>query len=536
MKKIFLCCIALALLGFSAAAQPEKCSAQIEFDQYMLQHPEDVPGVNLYLEQIIRESARFMRLLESLENPDLHQSPVTIPVVVHIIYKNATELFTDKEVEQAIDNLNLYFRKKNEIRKNVPARFAQDTSDAYIEFRLARRGPNGEKVGITRHEVDPAKYPDFDKDDARQQSTGGVDPWDESKYLNIWVVDMKAGALGVATFPENPLKSVAHGINIDYAVFALGARSLPEYNQGKTLVHEIGHFLGLRHIWGDNGGSDFVDDTPPATGANYGCNPCRKGSTYKSIQTPNNEMYVNYMDYSNDPCLHMFTRGQVARMLANLAPGGRRASLITSPALLPANVTERSHDITLEPESRLPSWEASFLMVYRWLLSQKNEKSYPTEYVLHVVEELSVKQKKLPTPLVPGMPEIISRYAYILGFEVERVEMTFTPDAFFKKLDVPLIMLSAGNSALDSYGLVIKGGGFHEPSSTVYLNISDPLNVGPRGFNFKYEDYKTPVKNVDPAGSEYIVDYARFLTDALYKAYEKGKTIFILHPPRLNAY
>ena len=150
-------------------------------------------------------------------------------------------------------------------------------------------------------------------------SKGGSDVVDPAHYLNIWVCNL-AKYLGYAQFPgDNPSSD---GVVILYSAFGRTGTLLPKYDKGRTATHEIGHWLNLRHIWGDmQCGNDFVDDTPKHTTANFGCpafphyNSCDNAA----------EMTMNYMDYTDDACMYMFTNGQKSRMLAVLASGGPRA-------------------------------------------------------------------------------------------------------------------------------------------------------------------------------------------------------------------
>ena len=145
-------------------------------------------------------------------------------------------------------------------------------------------------------------------------SQGGADVWDSKKYLNIWVCNLSGSTLGFAQFPGGPEST--DGVVVDYLYFgSIGTATAP-YDLGRTLTHEVGHWLNLRHIWGDSYcGNDFVDDTPTQQTSNSGCPSfphisCNNG--------PNGDMFMNYMDYTHDDCLIMFTNGQKNRMIAAL--------------------------------------------------------------------------------------------------------------------------------------------------------------------------------------------------------------------------
>jgi len=151
----------------------------------------------------------------------------------------------------------------------------------------------------------------------------GDDGWDPQNYLNIWVVNMR----NVAGYSSVPGETAAKdGIVIDFPVF--GANNSGGYELGRTAVHEVGHWLGLKHIWGDTDcGDDQVDDTPKQRSYNIGCHT---GVQITCNNGPDGDMYMNYMDYSNDACINLFTEGQKTRMRALFAPGGLRYSLLSS--------------------------------------------------------------------------------------------------------------------------------------------------------------------------------------------------------------
>jgi hypothetical protein len=171
--------------------------------------------------------------------------------------------------------------------------------------------------------------PEFviDNNGAKHSNLGGHDNWDPAKYLNIWVCQLGGGLLGYATFPADLTSEADNdGVVIGYTAFGnIGTVTAP-YNKGRTATHEVGHWLNLRHVWGDaNCGDDFVDDTPTQEKANYGCTSfphvtCGNG--------PNGDLFIDFMDYSDDACMAMFTNGQKQRTDATFA--GPRNGLTTS--------------------------------------------------------------------------------------------------------------------------------------------------------------------------------------------------------------
>jgi hypothetical protein len=246
-------------------------------------------------------------------------------VVVHVVHATPEENVTKAQVTSQIDVLNRDFRAKNTDRNQVPAVWKSLVIDPRIQFKLATRDPSGKATtGITRTVT---TVPEFGPDNGvKSKRTGGVDPWPTSRFLNIWVCNLGGGLLGYAQFPGGPAKT--DGVVVLYSAFGSRGRVDPPFNKGRTATHEIGHFLGLRHIWGDRNdcsGNDFVSDTPPALEANTG-KPrfphvtCNNG--------PDGDMFMNYMDYTDDASMFMFTTGQAARMNATLAgPRKRLAGL-----------------------------------------------------------------------------------------------------------------------------------------------------------------------------------------------------------------
>ncbi|MFN7117450.1 MAG: M43 family zinc metalloprotease [Saprospiraceae bacterium] len=254
---------------------------------------------------------------------------VTIPVVVHVVYRTSGENLSAAQIQSQIDVLNQDFRALNNDLTNTPDEFKPFIGNADIEFCLAKRDPKGNATtGITRKQTDVFNWGNTNR--VKRNSQGGVDPWDPSKYLNIWVCSLGGGLLGYAQFPGGD--PATDGVVIDYRYFGRNGSAKFPFNLGRTTTHEVGHWLNLRHIWGDAAcGNDFVEDTPLHNGSNSECPIYPHYSTCEGAPV---EMTMNYMDYTDDRCMYMFTAGQVARMHAVLAPGGFRASLLNSDGCL----------------------------------------------------------------------------------------------------------------------------------------------------------------------------------------------------------
>jgi Pregnancy-associated plasma protein-A len=268
------------------------------------------------------EMATRARIASRTAAPDRE---VTIPVVVHVVYRTNAQNISDQQVRSEIDALNKDYSATNPDRSTVPPIWSGFVSDSMIRFALAKTDPDGNSTsGITRTRTTLTSFPQDDS--VKSSANGGADAWPSDKYLNLWVCALGGGLLGYAQFPGGP--AVTDGVVILNTAFGSMGTAAAPYNLGRTATHEIGHWLNLHHIWGDTEdctGTDFVDDTPNAQHPNYG-KPifphvsCNNG--------PNGDMFMNYMDYVDDAAMVMFTNGQIARMHATLA--GPRSSILTT--------------------------------------------------------------------------------------------------------------------------------------------------------------------------------------------------------------
>lgn len=251
-----------------------------------------------------------------------------IPVVVHVIYNTVEQNISEASIYSQLDVLNEDYRKLNSDVSDVPSHFTGEAADVEIEFCLAHVDPNGAwSNGITRTETTMAQW-SGSSTGMMSNASGGHDPWPHTEYLNIWVVSLNPQFLGYAYPPgANP-----NGMVIGYKNFGtVGSYLSNIYDGGRTATHEIGHWLDLHHPWGpgaDNSdctASDLVDDTPVQAEPNYNC---PSGNQISCDNGPNGDMYMNFLDYVNDDCMHMFTEGQKTRMRAALE--GPRSSILTS--------------------------------------------------------------------------------------------------------------------------------------------------------------------------------------------------------------
>lgn len=250
---------------------------------------------------------------------------IIIPVVVHIVYNSAGQNISNEQVKSQMAVLNQDFRKKNADVSHIPSAFQPLAADTRIEFRLATIDPSGFATdGIIRKNTAEAGFPADDK--IKSSVSGGDDPWDRDQYLNIWVGNISGGVMGYSSSPGcAPEKD---GVVVRYTAFGTTPNVLAPFNKGRTTVHEIGHWFGLRHIWGDAScGDDKIEDTPPQQGPTRGC---PSGVIVTCASGANGNMYMNFMDFTNDECTNMFTLGQAAKMRELFNGGGARVALLSS--------------------------------------------------------------------------------------------------------------------------------------------------------------------------------------------------------------
>ncbi len=319
MRGSFLLTLSLLCLGFlgylpEAKAQ-RNCGSTEHLQEQLLQNPE----MQKQLQEIEQQTRQFVQSDWYNKNT----GTITIPVVVHVIYSNSAENISDSQVQSQIDVLNEDFNADNADIGNVPAEFAPLVADIGIQFVLADLDPDGNPSnGITRKSSSRTSW--GTNDAMKFSSQGGVDAWPADQYLNMWVCNIGGGILGYAQFPGG--SAATDGVVVAPQYFGRTGNVSAPFNQGRTMTHEVGHWLNLRHIWGDGGCSvdDFVSDTPTSGAPNYGC------PSYPTTNCGSSDMFMNYMDYVNDACMHMFSEGQKARMLALFAEGGFRNSFVSS--------------------------------------------------------------------------------------------------------------------------------------------------------------------------------------------------------------
>lgn len=326
--RIFLL-IALLATSVTAFAQ-RKCGTDIALQKKLSSQPQ--------LQDKLRTMEQSLQRQKRQPGPFRTFSRVTIPVVVHIVLPDPS-VVTEAQILGQLATLNLDFLAQNTDVSQVPAVWQSLTGNPEVQFCLAARTPDGDPTnGITR----TTSNRDFPIDGAgfevKYAANGGADAWDSDRYLNIWVCELRENYLGVATFPQLYIPE-EQGVVVHYRAFGNTGSARAPFNLGRTLTHEIGHYFHLYHIWGNTDNNsctddDNVADTPLQGEHNYdcpegvltdGCTPAAPGI-----------MYMNYMDYVNDACMHFFTTGQTDRMRTSLET--QRTSLMFSDGCMPVTL------------------------------------------------------------------------------------------------------------------------------------------------------------------------------------------------------
>jgi hypothetical protein len=326
MAKLFL-----PLIGFLLIALPgwsQTACRSFEYRQQQLHaHPALVSAV-ADIEQFTRRQLKPATVGVAGTVPASRlPAVITIPVVVHVLYNTNDQNISDAQIESQIAVLNNDYQKLNPDTAQIPWYYASRAADCGFHFILAGLDTNGNvTTGIVRKHTSVLS---FGMNDAMKSgATGGDDPWDRDRYLNIWVCNLQADVLGYSSIVGG--SRAVDGVAVLYSAFGTTGTARAPYNRGRTCTHEVGHWLNLIHVWGDaDCGDDDIADTPPQSQATYG-DP--SGIVLSCSNTPYGNMYMNYMDFTDDIGMHMFTSGQRDRMRTLFLPGGFRYALLSSPA------------------------------------------------------------------------------------------------------------------------------------------------------------------------------------------------------------
>jgi hypothetical protein len=247
---------------------------------------------------------------------------ITVPVVIHVLYQNATQNISDSQILSQLEVLNDDYGLRNADTTITPAAFKPLMSNVQIQFCLADTDPNGNPTtGIERRQVSINRIGNGNR--YYNYNQGGLNAWNSSYYLNFWLCDIDGGSTLGYTYLPGTVNPNQDGIVVDPQYFGTLGTVTPPFNKGRTVTHEVGHWFNLEHIWADEpncSADDYVADTPQQKGENYGCPsyPQTNQSGGRCNNTDPSSMYMNYMDYTDDACMVMFTHGQTARMQAAL--------------------------------------------------------------------------------------------------------------------------------------------------------------------------------------------------------------------------
>ncbi len=270
-------------------------------------------------EQQLKENPQLASKMQEIENftqnaitnGRLVNGVIEIPVVVNVLYRTTAENISLTQIQSQIDVLNQDFNATNSDFNQVPSVFSGVKANVGIRFVLD---------AVYRKSTTKTSW--GTRDAMKSSRQGGINPTSPTTKLNIWACTIGGGILGYAQFPGG--SSATDGVVIDSKYFGTTGTAVAPFNKGRTGTHEVGHWMNLRHIWGDaTCGSDLVSDTPTHNGPNYGILAFPHYSTCTGTPI---EMTMNYMDYTDDAGMYMFSNGQKSRMLAIFAAGGARNS------------------------------------------------------------------------------------------------------------------------------------------------------------------------------------------------------------------
>jgi hypothetical protein len=323
---IFLSCI--SYFAFAQSIEDRTCATE----EYANALKQQFPALKLQHQQTKQAIQRALQHREQ-NSKNMLAGKVSVPVVFHILYKNPEQNISDDQIFSQLDILNADFNRLNADAVNTPSYFQEVAADAGIEFCLANIDPDGDPTtGITRTITTRSSFSSL-TDNVKFSAQGGKDAWDTSEYLNIWVCQTEGNVLGYASFP-GVTSAGRDGVVLLYTtVGSLPANvSNSRYNLGRTATHEVGHWLGLSHLWGSGSGNDLceknddgIDDTPPQNKPTHGC---PGGIILSCNNGPTGNMWQNYMDYTDDACMNLFTKGQAGYMQAVISSA--RASILRS--------------------------------------------------------------------------------------------------------------------------------------------------------------------------------------------------------------
>lgn len=377
MRKLIL----LIAVCFSFALQAQRtCATNAKIEQLKA----DDPGFAAHH----KVTTRYLTDVKNLQKSNTSQTPdvVTIPVVFHVLYKNQTQNISDAQINSQLAVMNADFRKCNsDFSDVVPEVFQEMAADMEICFAKATITPDGQPTdGITRKAV-PMEFV-FDME---YYTDEGQPAWDSSHYLNIWIGRFPPGTLGFGT-PPAAAGEAYDGLCISYKYFGDMGTALEPFDKGRTVTHELGHYLGLRHPWGEDASScgsslndDGISDTPATNDPYFGC-PNYPDNSNMCEPSDDGAMFMNFMDYVDDACMAFFTAGQ--KEVVQAVINGPRAALLG----VRETVVNRGISIYPNPADRYFDIRSEQILVDRVEI-------YNTNGQLKKVNRLDKEQSRIPT-------------------------------------------------------------------------------------------------------------------------------------------
>ena len=352
MKKAFFALLAVILTTIIPvpqlfAQQSVRLCGTVEYNRQKEQNNQAISEARQRYNHLVQQQM-------DLNSAGSNRSVITIPVVVHVIYNINIQNISNEQVISQIDVLNKDFGRTNSDTALTPQEFDSVAVNTGIQFCLATQTPDGQPTNGIERRQNTSVITWSNNDEMKSYVTGGLDAWDRSRYLNIWVCTLANNYLGYTQLPGNP-DSLNDGVVITSRAFGSTGFVSPPFHLGRTATHEVGHWLGLNHVWGDDGGAcpwdpggndDGIADTPPQGSETTGC-PLFPAFDNCSTVMPG-IMFMNYMDYTDDACMNMFTAGQTAKMMSTIQV--HRPGLFTSDGCGPIGISEIDKDnIVLYP-------------------------------------------------------------------------------------------------------------------------------------------------------------------------------------------
>ncbi len=376
MKKLFF--LIIAIFWFQCTQAQQRCGHVEYMNHLYKKNPQLKKEQALFNAKVNAKMAALKQL--KIAKIAVTEEIYEIPVVVHVIYNNAAGGITnisDAQIYSQIDILNKDYSRTNADTNLTYGIYKTVAANTGIHFCLAQVDPNGGATnGIVRVYSDKTTFPIYDEASIKKLSY-----WPSDHYLNLWVCNLESPYLGYAQFPNftglsgldaNNGGQNTDGVVIDYKAFGTGGTSTYPYNMGRTTTHEVGHWLGLLHTWGDNYcGDDYVSDTPPQDDYNSG-DQCDTSYSY-CLGPETIDMLQNYMDYSADACMNIFTEGQKDRMRAVMDISPTRKSLFESfgccapeyTVLLPQTI-DFENTAYLDEQWKVLNFDASSMYSKNW--------------------------------------------------------------------------------------------------------------------------------------------------------------------------